>query len=110
MEVDIRVIDAMRFEGRRSRLQAMNFVAFCVQEFRQVRAILACDAGNQGFRHVILFDSLALLLFNSEQLAAFAALSELRPKELKCSPDSTNLWDIHVPSVQRDEFNADNPG
>jgi hypothetical protein len=51
------VIHAIRIEGRRPPLEAMNFIAFCMQEFRQVRSILARDTGNQGFRHVIPFDS-----------------------------------------------------
>ena len=45
----VQVIDAIRVEGRGAALDAVDFVAFLQQEFRQIGAVLARDAGDEGY-------------------------------------------------------------
>jgi hypothetical protein len=48
VRVLVDVIDAFGVEGRGPALDAVHGVALFQQEFRQVGAVLAGDAGNQG--------------------------------------------------------------
>ena len=45
----IEVVNAVRVELRRTALDAVDFVALVKQEFREVRAVLARDAGDECF-------------------------------------------------------------
>ena len=46
VRVAIQVVNAIRIEERRTALDAVHFIALLKQEFRQVRAVLAGDAGD----------------------------------------------------------------
>lgn len=46
--VDVDVVDALGVEVGRSADKAVDFVAFVEQEFSEIRAVLAGDAGDQG--------------------------------------------------------------
>ena len=49
MRVNIYVIYSAPVEAGRPPDNAMNFIALVQQQLSQVRAILTCDACNQGF-------------------------------------------------------------
>ena len=54
VRVLVQVVDAIRVERRRAALDAVDDVAFAEQQFGQIGAVLAGDAGDQGnFGHVL---------------------------------------------------------
>ena len=50
------VINALGVEMRRPTLDAMDFIALLEEELRQVRAILARDAGDECFFHDLILN------------------------------------------------------
>ena len=54
VRVLVQVVDPLGIEGRRPPLDAMDFVALGQQELRQIGAVLAGDAGDEGFFHASL--------------------------------------------------------
>ena len=51
MEILVEVVDPFRVEGAGPADEAVDLIALAEQEFRQVGAVLAGDAGNQCFLH-----------------------------------------------------------
>jgi len=54
MEILVKMIHPGGIERGRPTFDAVDFVAFTKEEFSQVGAILAGNAGNQGFFHISL--------------------------------------------------------
>ena len=50
----VQVVDSLRVEGRGPALDAVHFVALLEQEFCQVGAVLAGDAGDQSLLHGVV--------------------------------------------------------
>jgi len=49
VRVLVEVVDAVGVEQRTAALDAVDFVAFVEQEFSQIGAVLAGNAGDEGF-------------------------------------------------------------
>lgn len=54
MRVLIDVVHPLGIEQRGPAFDAVHFIAFGEQKFRQIRAILARDASNQSFFHLFI--------------------------------------------------------
>ena len=55
--VEIEPVDAVGVEGAGAADDAVDLEALLQQEFRQIGAVLAGDAGDQGFLHALAFMS-----------------------------------------------------
>lgn len=79
------MIDAIRVEGRRTALDTVPDGALLEQEFRQIRAILACDTGNQGnLDHVSSMrwtsgKKIPLVAVDAQKCAVFGIATGLMP-------------------------------
>ena len=53
--IQVQVLDAARIEAAAAAKYAVNLIALLNQEFREERAVLTGDTGDQSFFHIVLF-------------------------------------------------------